>query len=161
MDLTGEIRLPAERDAVWTALNDPLVLGACIPGCERLEMTSPGRMETTVSFRIGPIRLRLNGVIRLENVEAPSRYTIIGEGKGGMAGFAKGSADVRLEEDGHETVVHYAVLDTEISGRIAQFGGRLIESTINKLATRFFDAFAAHLATGAQSTQGVSKPAGS
>jgi len=68
MDLKGEFRLPARRDAVWAALNDPAVLGACIPGCERLEMTSPGRMETTVSFRIGPIRLRLNGVIRLENV---------------------------------------------------------------------------------------------
>ena len=157
MDLSGEFRLPARRDAVWVALNDPAVLQACIPGCDSLEKTAEGVMATTVAFRIGPIKLRLNGEIRLENIDAPNRYTIVGEGKGGMAGFARGSADVQLAEDGGETVVAYQVLDTEISGRIAQFGGRLIEATITKLATRFFDAFAAHLARDASSAPGRSE----
>jgi uncharacterized protein len=145
MDLKGEFRLPARRDAVWAALNDPAVLGACIPGCERLEKTADGVMATTVGLRVGVFKLRLNGEIRLENVTAPERYTIVGEGKGGIAGFARGSADVRLVEDGAETVVAYTVLDTELGGRIAQFGGRLVEATVVKLATRFFDRFVAHL----------------
>ena len=147
MDLTGEFRLPAPRDAVWTALNDPAVLGACIPGCDSLEQTGEGVMAATAGFRIGLFRLKLNGEIRLENVEAPERYTIIGEGKGGIAGFAKGSADVRLVEDGAQTIVAYQVLDTQLGGRLAQFGGRLIEATVMKLATRFFDRFVAHLAS--------------
>lgn len=145
MDLRGEYRLPAPRAAVWEALNDPAVLKTCIPGCESLEMTSDHGMAATVVAKIGPVKAKFNGEVRLENINAPESYSIVGEGKGGIAGFAKGGADVQLAEEGGETILTYKV-DAQVGGKIAQLGGRLIESTTKKLAGQFFDNFAAHLA---------------
>ena len=147
MDLRGEYRLPAPRQKVWEALNDPAVLKACIPGCESLEMTGDNAMSATVVAKVGPVKAKFNGEVRLENVNAPESYSIVGEGKGGIAGFAKGGADVHLAEEGLETVLTYKV-DAQVGGKIAQLGGRLIESSTKKLAGQFFDNFAAHLTNG-------------
>lgn len=92
MDMTGEYRIPAPRTDVWNALNDPDVLKACIPGCESLEMTSPTEMTAAVTAKIGPVKAKFQGAVTLENLNPPESYTIAGEGKGGVAGFAKGSA---------------------------------------------------------------------
>ncbi len=103
MDMTGEERINAPRDVVWAALNDPDVLKRCIPGCQSLEMKSPTELAATVKVKIGPVSATFNGEVTLTNVEAPESYTISGEGKGGVAGFAKGAADVALKEEGAET----------------------------------------------------------
>ncbi len=140
MDMNGSYRIPASRETVWAALNDPEVLKECIPGCEKLEMTSPTEMTATVTSKIGPVKAKFNGAVTLENINPPESYTIAGEGKGGVAGFAKGSADVSLAEDGDETVLTYTAR-AQVGGKLAQLGSRLIDSTARKMADEFFGKF--------------------
>ncbi len=144
MDMSGEYRLDLPRAQVWEALNDPDVLRACIPGCEELEQTSDTTMTAVVVQKIGPVKARFSGEVELVNIEAPSGYTIQGEGKGGVAGFAKGAADVRLVEDGDGTLLSYEAR-AQIGGKLAQLGSRLINSTAKKLANAFFENFRTHL----------------
>jgi len=141
MDLSGEYVIPADRRKVWDALNDPEVLRACIPGCETLEMTGPNEMTATVVTKIGPVKAKFGGTVRLANIDPPNGYTIEGEGKGGIAGFAKGGADVRLEDAGAGTKLTYTAR-AQVGGKIAQLGSRLIDSTAKKLADEFFGHFA-------------------
>lgn len=140
MDMSGEYRIPAPRESVWAALNDPEVLKACIPGCETLEMTSPTEMQAAVTSKIGPVKAKFKGAVTLENMNPPESYTIAGEGKGGVAGFAKGSADVHLAEDGDGTILTYTA-KAQVGGKLAQLGSRLIDSTAKKMADEFFSAF--------------------
>lgn len=144
MDMTGEYRIPAPRAAVWQALNDAEALKACIPGCEELSKTSETSFEAVVVQKIGPVKARFSGEVQLENIAAPESYTIRGEGKGGVAGFAKGGADVHLAEDGGETVLSYNV-DAQVGGKLASLGSRLIDSTAKKLAAKFFENFQTYL----------------
>ena len=148
MDMSGEERIAAPRDAVWAALNDPEVLKACIPGCQSLTMKSPTELEATVKIKIGPVSASFSGEVTLSNLNPPESYTISGEGKGGIAGFAKGGADVRLTEDGDGTILAYDV-KAQIGGKLAQLGSRLIDSTSKKLATQFFSDLGEKLNSGA------------
>ena len=150
MDLTGDYRIEARREAVWAALNDPEVLRACIPGCEELNKTSDTEFVAKVVAKIGPVKASFGGKVTLSDIEAPNGYTISGEGQGGAAGFAKGGAKVRLEavDGGTATILHYAA-DAQIGGKLAQIGSRLVEGTARKLADEFFAAFAAQAATRA------------
>ena len=147
MDITGDIRLPGSREAVWRAINDPAVLCACISGCQSLERVSEHELRATIGAKLGLLKVKFNGVLRLENVRPPEGCRLIGEGSGGIAGFAKGYADIRLVEDGPETVLSYTA-DAEIGGRIAKLGGKLIDAATSRLAARFFGNLSAHL-TGA------------
>ena len=143
MDLTGDYRIPAPREAVWAALNNPEILKACIPGCEELNKTSDTEMVAKVIAKIGPVKAAFGGRVTLSDIDPPNGYTITGEGQGGAAGFAKGGAKVRLEavDGGAATVLHYAA-DAQIGGKLAQIGSRLVEGTARKLADEFFAAFA-------------------
>ena len=125
---------------VWEALNDAEILKACIPGCESLEKTSDTQLAAVVSLKIGPIKAKFNGQVELKNLKPPHSYTIAGEGKGGVAGFAKGGADVALKEDGGGTILTYTA-KADVGGKIAQLGSRLIQSTSKKLAGEFFSSF--------------------
>ena len=156
MDMTGERRIPAPRSMVWDALNDPATLKTCIPGCERLEAVSDHDMEATAAMRIGPIAARFNGKVHLSDIVPASAYTITGEGQGGVAGFAKGSAKVALAENGAETVLRYGV-QAQIGGKLAQIGSRLIDATARKMAAEFFGKFAA--AVSPQASAGSSASA--
>ncbi len=142
MDMTGEERIAAPRDAVWAALNDPEILKRCIPGCQSLEQISPTELTATVKLKIGPVSATFNGDVTLSNIKAPESYTIFGEGKGGIAGFAKGGADVVLREDGNETILQYEA-KAQVGGKIAQLGSRLVDSSAKKLAQQFFADFTA------------------
>lgn len=145
MDMSGEYRIGAPREVVWAALNDPEVLRACIPGCEELTQTSPTGMEAVVVQKIGPVKARFTGAVELVNIEAPASYRIQGEGKGGVAGFAKGGADVTLTaEDNGDTTLRYDV-QAMIGGKLASLGSRLINSTAKKLAAQFFENFHNHV----------------
>ena len=137
MKMSGEERIPAPREAVWAALNDPDVLRACIPGCQSLEKTGENELKATVGIKMGPVKASFDGEVELLNIDAPVSYTIRGEGKGGVAGHASGGADVRLAEEGGETLLSYDV-DAKVGGKIAQLGSRLIDSTAKKLAGQFF-----------------------
>lgn len=143
MDMQGTERIEAPVDAVWKALNDPDVLRQAIPGCESLEKTSDTSMVAKVVLKIGPIKAKFEGAVELQNLNPPHSYTISGEGKGGLAGFAKGGADVSLESDGPTATILTYVVKAEVGGKIAQLGSRLIESTSKKLAAEFFSNFGA------------------
>jgi uncharacterized protein len=150
MDLTGEYRIPAPRETVWAALNNPDILKACIPGCEELNKTSDTELVAKVVAKIGPVKAAFGGKVTLSDLDPPNGYTITGEGQGGAAGFAKGGAKVRLEpaDGGAATVLRYAA-DAQIGGKLAQIGSRLVEGTAKKLADEFFAAFAAQAAAAA------------
>jgi carbon monoxide dehydrogenase subunit G len=139
--IEGEEKIAAPIDKVWAALNDPAVLKECIPGCQSLEKTSDNELAATVVLKIGPIKATFNGAVTLKNLNPPKSYTIQGEGKGGIAGFAKGGADVTLTEDGADTTVLKYEAKADVGGKIAQLGSRLITSTSKKLAGEFFSTF--------------------
>ena len=140
MDMTGQYRIPAPREQVWAALNDPAMLKASLPGCESLEKVSDHEFAATVIAKVGPVKAKFNGNVTLSNLNPPESYTISGEGKGGAAGFAKGGADVRLTEDGDITVLTYTA-KADVGGKLAQLGSRLIDGTAKKMADEFFDNF--------------------
>lgn len=164
MDLTGEYRIPAPRDDVWRALNDPNILKQCIPGCESVEKLSDTEFTAKVVLKIGPMTAKFSGKGTLSNLNPPKGYTITGEGQGGVAGFGKGTADVNLEEDGGTTVLRYKAA-AQVGGKMAQLGARLIDSTTKKLADEFFGKFAqvvspAPAAAAAPSPEEVPEAAG-
>lgn len=147
MDMTGERRIPAPRERVWDALNDPAVLKASIPGCESLEKISPTEMRGVTAIKIGPIAARFNGLVQLSDLDPPRAYRISGEGQGGVAGFAKGGANVRLDDDGGATLLSYTV-QAQVGGKIAQLGARLIDATSKQMADQFFDRFTSQVSLG-------------
>ena len=132
--MKGEVVLPADRATVWARLNDAETLKASIPGCESLDKLSDTEMQAVAKIRIGPVSARFKGKVNLSDLDPPNSYRISGQGDGGIAGFAKGGANVRLSDaDGGGTKLSYDV-DAQIGGKIAQLGGRLIDSTAKKLA---------------------------
>lgn len=142
MDMSGERRIPAPREKVWAALNDPEILQASIPGCESMEKLSDTELKATAAVKIGPISARFTGRVNLLDLDPPNSYRIEGEGQGGVAGFAKGGATVKLTDDGADTLLSYDV-KAQVGGKIAQLGARLIDATAKQMADAFFDRFAA------------------
>ena len=141
MQMQDSQRIPASKAKVWAALNDPEVLKKCIPGCQSLEMSSPTEMTATVVFKVGPVKATFGGKVTLSDLDPPNSYRISGEGTGGVAGFAKGGATVRLESESPDvTILHYAV-DAQIGGKLAQLGQRLINGAAKKVADDFFGNF--------------------
>lgn len=146
MKMTGEYVIPASREAVWEALNDPEVLKACIPGCEYVNKTSDTEMEAAVTAKVGPVKAKFKGKITLSDMDPPNGYTISGEGSGGAAGFAKGGAKVALSEADDGTRLAYDV-DAQVGGKLAQIGQRLVDGTAKKMADQFFANLAARFET--------------
>lgn len=145
MDMTGETLLAATREKVWAALNDADVLREAIPGCQALEKISDSEFTATVVTKLGPIKAKFSGRVFLTEINAPERYVINGEGQGGIAGFAKGGAEVELVSISEtETILRY-VVKAQVGGKIAQLGARLIDSTAKKLANQFFERFSANV----------------
>ena len=141
MTMTGEVQLAAPRQVVWEKLNDTDTLKATIPGCESLEKTSDTSFSAVAVTKIGPVKAKWKGKVTLNDLDPPNGYKIVGEGEGGVAGFAKGSADVRLTDKDGGTLLSYSV-DAQIGGKLAQLGQRLINGTAKKLADEFFANFA-------------------
>ncbi|WP_457584890.1 SRPBCC family protein [Ensifer canadensis] len=141
MDMTGQQHIPASKEAVWSALNDVDVLKVCIPGCQELTKSSETEMSAVAVIKVGPVKARFQGAVTLSDLDPPNGYRITGEGQGGVAGFAKGVADVRLEAVSDGTVLHYTV-DAQIGGKLSQLGGRLIDSTAKQMSGQFFKRFA-------------------
>ncbi|MBT5575224.1 carbon monoxide dehydrogenase subunit G [Alphaproteobacteria bacterium] len=140
MELSDEIIIPGKRDDVFAKLIDPEILKDCIPGCEELILTAENEYSAKVLLKIGPIKAKFSGSVVLNTSNAPSGLTLTGAGEGGIAGFAKGGAEVELIDEGDTTLLKYEA-KAEIGGKIAQLGSRLITSTSRKLAKAFFDSF--------------------
>jgi carbon monoxide dehydrogenase subunit G len=142
MEMHGEQRIAAPREAVWRRLNDPETLKLCIPGCQEIEKVSDTEFTAMVKARVGPVSATFKGRVTLTDLDPPSGYTISGEGQGGVAGFAKGGAKVELAEDGAETILRYGV-QAQVGGKLAQIGSRLVDGVARKYADEFFTKFVA------------------
>ena len=140
MDLNDEIFINAPRDTVYAALNDPDTLKKCIPGCEELTKHSDTELAAKVVLKVGPVKAKFGGNVLLDQSKAPEHFSLSGEGNGGVAGFAKGGADVDLVEQDGGTLLRYTA-KAEIGGKLAQLGSRLVTSTANKLSKKFFENF--------------------
>ena len=140
MEMTGQQVVPLPQAQTWESLNDTEVLKGCIPGCETLEKTAENQYKLTLKSKIGPVSARFTGIMTLQDVEAPRAYTMVFEGQGGVAGFAKGQAEVALSPEGEGTLLNYSV-KAMVGGKIAQLGARLIDGVARKLADDFFRCF--------------------
>ncbi len=140
MDMSGEYKIAAPREKVWAALNDKSVLEACIPGCDEFEKVSDTEFKARVTSKIGPVKAKFKGAVKLKDIKAPESYRIEGQGEGGIAGFARGGANVALTDDGDGTILSYEA-NAQVGGKIAQLGSRLVNSSAKKTADQFFTAF--------------------
>ena len=148
MDMNGEQRIPVGQQAVWEALNDLEVLKACIPGCDSIEKISETEHHVALTAAVGPVKAKFKGKMHLGDLNPPHSYRIGFEGQGGVAGFAKGEAQVSLKADGADTLMNYTV-HAQVGGKLAQVGSRLIDAAAKKLADEFFNAFNARVAPAA------------
>src|SRR3954468_2311627 len=144
MDMQGSRVLAASREQAWDALNDPEVLKACIPGCDKMEPAGENQYALGMAVKVGPVSARFGGKVLLQDVNPPSSYTLRFEGQGGAAGFGKGTAQVRLEPQDPGCQLHYTV-NAQVGGRIAQVGQRLIDGVARSMAEDFFKRFDAEL----------------
>src|SRR5215468_93417 len=141
MNMSGEVQLPAPQETVWQKLNDAEVLKVCIPGCETLDKISDTEFQAVATNKVGPVKARFKGKVKLTDLDPPNGYKISGEGDGGIAGFAKGGATVTLSDKDGGTLLSYNV-EAQIGGKLAQLGQRLINGAAKKLADEFFTNFA-------------------
>ncbi len=144
MEFAGSYVISATAQRVWDAINDPAILKACIPGCEQIEKTSPTDFVATAKLKIGPVSATFKGKVGLSDLDPPHRCRLTGEGQGGVAGFAKGSAEVVLTPQGDATVLRYTAT-ASVGGKLAQIGQRLIDGAAKQIADDFFKRFAAAL----------------
>ncbi len=140
MELSDTIPIKASRDKVYHCLNDTEILKQCIPGCNTLIKETDTHLIAVIIFKIGPIKMKLNGTITLDPFDAPKHFTLIGEGSGGIAGFAKGRADIQLVEQEDNTLLHYKAR-ADIGGKLAKLGSSLVAKTALKLSRNFFERF--------------------
>lgn len=152
MEMNQSQRLPVPQQVAWEALNDTEVLKQCIPGCESIEPDGDNAYLLAMTAAVGPVKARFKGRMALEDIQAPDSYTIRFDGQGGAAGFGKGTARVRLEPDGDETVLSYTV-DAHVGGKLAQIGSRLVDAAARKMADTFFARFTEAVTPGNDSTE--------
>ena len=145
MTMQGEVALAADRATVWAALNDADILKSCIPGCQSLDKTSDTSFSAVAKLKIGPVSATFKGSVQFSEINPTHGYRITGEGEGGIAGFAKGGALVKLTDHEGGTLLTYEV-EANVGGKIAQLGSRLIDGVAKKMADEFFNNFAAKLA---------------
>ena len=141
MTMNGEYQLAVPRETVWAKLNDAATLKSCIPGCEELDKLSDTEFQAVATTKIGPVKARFKGKVTLSDIDPPSGYKISGQGDGGVAGFARGGATVKLEPKDGGTLLSYAV-EAQIGGKLAQIGQRLVNGAAKKIADEFFENFA-------------------
>jgi uncharacterized protein len=144
MELQGSVTIPATPTQVWQALNDPEVLRQCIPGCEEVQHISPEEMHARVLLRMGPVRARFAGKVKMTDIRPLQGYTLNFEGSGGSAGFARGSSVVTLAAADSGTLLSYTA-QASVAGKLGQIGGRLMDASAGQLAGKFFSNLNAHL----------------
>jgi len=157
MDIKGEYQIHASRERVWQALNDPEMLKRCIPGCESLEQVGEDEFAARIMAAIGPVRARFNTALSITDSQPPESYRLVGEGKGGAAGFGSGSARVRLEDKDGGTLLSYDA-ELKVGGKLAQVGSRLVVGATRKMADEFFGAFSTQIDPGAEKIETESAP---
>jgi hypothetical protein len=157
MEMLGERQIGASRQLIWDTLNDATVLKSCLPGCDRLEKVSDSMFETTITAKVGPVKTTFVGSVTLSDIDPPNAYTISFEGKGGAAGYAKGSAKVRLADRDGGTQLQY-VIAASLGGKLAQMGSRVVDGVARQMADDFFGRFAEIVAPTASAEKPIETP---
>lgn len=157
MKLAGEAVLHAPLDRVWTALRDPAVLVATIPGCERLVATGPDSYDMTVTAGVASIKGSYAGTVSLTELPEPHTYLMRASGAGGP-GTVSADVTVTLSEDAAGTRLRYDA-DAVIGGVIGGVGQRMLIGVAKKLAGEFF-AGVDDVLTGNRPAAAVPEPAG-
>ncbi|SFQ05069.1 CoxG family protein [Variovorax sp. 770b2] len=139
MQINGTQSIGAPRQQVWNALNDPVILKLCLPGCESVERVSSDEFRVLMAAAIGPLRARFNGKLRMTESRPPESCLMTFEGQGGVVGFGKGSSSVSLAETVDGTTLNYTA-NAQVGGKLAQVGSRLIDNVARKMADDFFTA---------------------
>ena len=139
MQINGNQSIGAPRQKVWDALNDPVILKLCLPGCESVERVSSDEFRVLMAAAIGPLRARFNGKLRMTESRPPESCLMTFEGQGGVVGFGKGSSSVSLAETVDGTTLSYTA-NAQVGGKLAQVGSRLIDNVARKMADDFFTA---------------------
>ena len=145
MDMQGTRQLAVSQQQAWNALNDPEVLKVCIPGCDRIEVGEDQQYLIGMAVKVGPVSAKFSGKISLMDMNPPASYTLNFEGQGGVAGFGKGQAQVKLIPNDHGCELQY-VVNAQVGGKIAQLGQRLIDGAAKSLSEDFFKKFDAETA---------------
>jgi uncharacterized protein len=158
MEFKGRYLIPASPEKVWSSLNDPQILRQCIPGCERMDKTDETHFSAAAVLKIGPVKATFNANIALENLDPPRRCTLKGEGQGGVAGFARGEAEVVLTPQTGGTELSYTA-QANIGGKLAQIGQRLIDGAAKQIADDFFVRFTAAVANAPDAVAEPAMPA--
>ncbi|MDP4837598.1 MAG: carbon monoxide dehydrogenase subunit G [Burkholderiales bacterium] len=140
MDMQGNRQLGVSQQQAWDALNDPVILKACIPGCEKFELTADNQYAVLVAVKIGPVAAKFNGKVTLADIQAPNSYSLQFEAQGGVAGFGQGESKVELEANAQGCELRYTV-HSKVGGKIAQLGQRLIDGVAKSMAEDFFKRF--------------------
>jgi uncharacterized protein len=144
MEFKGKYTIPASPDEVWTALHDPAVLAACIPGCEKVEKLTASEYQAIATLKVGPVKTRFQGKVQINDAAAPPGVAyamrLIGEGQGGAAGFARGQSDVQLTPENGGTILQYSA-NAIVGGKLAQIGQRLVDGAAKSIADDFFGRF--------------------
>jgi len=159
MEMTSTRTVPAPVDTVWAALNDPVMLTGCIPGCDAILPDGENAYRIAMAARVGPVAAKFSGRLELSDLDPPRGYTLTFDGQGGAAGFAKGQARVALApaENGAATTLSYAVT-AQVGGKIAQIGSRLVDGAAQKLADDFFGRFTEAVAATVGAAPAVAAP---
>lgn len=152
--MTGEQLIAASQQDTWTALNDPEVLKACVPGCESITLVNPNEYQVLMVARVGPVSAKFRGRLSLSDIKPPHSYSLAFEGQGGAAGFAKGGAQVRLLPDKDQTRLLYDV-KANVGGKLAQIGSRLVDAAAKKVADEFFANFNQRVSSSASEDETV------
>jgi CO/xanthine dehydrogenase FAD-binding subunit/carbon monoxide dehydrogenase subunit G len=148
MPMQGEQVLRGSLEDVWCKLLDPEILSQCIVGCELFEQTTPNHYTTTVKVGLGPVSARFKVQLALSDLQPPQSCRMQFSGSAGALGSGEGEARVHLTSlpDGQTHLQWQA--QTQVTGKLAQFGSRLIHASANKLSEDFFKKFALQLAQG-------------
>ncbi|GHA42628.1 carbon monoxide dehydrogenase [Amylibacter ulvae] len=158
MELKDTRVIKADPATVWKAILDPEVLKQCVPGCQEMTGDAETGFTATVVQRVGPVKATFKGIVNLSDLNAPHSLTISGEGQGGVAGFAKGGADVTLTPNGSGTELAYNV-EAKVGGKLAQLGSRIIDSFASKMADQFFQKFQEIVEGGGAPAASTAQPA--
>jgi carbon monoxide dehydrogenase subunit G len=152
LNIQGEYRIGVSRQQVFDAITDPEILKKCIPGCEEMQQVSDTEYKAVIKARIGPVKASFKTSMELKNLNPPESFTLAGEGKGGVAGFGRGSADITLDETDGATHLRYEA-DLKVGGKLAQVGSRLVVGVTRKIADEFFGSFSSILDAGAEKVE--------
>ncbi|NBW01917.1 MAG: carbon monoxide dehydrogenase [Betaproteobacteria bacterium] len=157
MDIKGEERISVPIQTVWEGLNSTDILLQAIPGCESIERINENELQAKIMIKLGPVTARFSGKVSMSDIRPLQGYTLNFEGSGGAAGFAKGSAEIRLQDADDQTLLTYNA-KASIGGKLGQLGSRLIEGSAKKLSAEFFSSFAEVVCTNQPKSGDKSKP---